>query len=93
MRLLPDGFDCVDELYADDHGEVAKLRPFALLDRGIEGVAVDMGDGEIVQLRVPEDARRSAGRAVPAKNAQTASPGSGRTVPVTVPPRSISISP
>ena len=48
---------------ADDHGDVAKLRPVALLDRGIEGVAVEMGNREIVQLAVAEDARRSAGRA------------------------------
>ena len=33
---------------ADDHGDVAKLRAVALLDRGVEGVAVEMGDGELV---------------------------------------------
>ena len=48
---------------ADDHGTVAQLRPVALFDGGIEGVAVEMGDGKIVKLPVPKDARRSAGRA------------------------------
>ena len=47
----------------DDHGTVAQLRPVALFDGGIEGVAVEMGDGKIVKLPVPKDARRSAGRA------------------------------
>ena len=44
---------------ADDHGDVAKLRPVALLDRRVEGVAVEMGDREIVQFGVAEDARPS----------------------------------
>ena len=48
---------------ADDHGAVAQLRPVALLDGGVEGVAVEMGDGEAVKLRVAQDARRPAGRA------------------------------
>ena len=47
----------------DDPGTVAQLRPVALFDGGIEGVAVEMGDGKIVKLPVPKDARRSAGRA------------------------------
>ena len=48
---------------AHDHRAVAKLRAVALLDRGVEGVAVEMGDGEIVKLGVAQEARRPAGRA------------------------------
>ena len=48
---------------ADDEGLVAKLRIVALLDGGIEGVAIHVGDGEGVQLRVEEKARPAAGRA------------------------------
>ena len=65
----------------DDHGEVAKLRPVALLDRGIEGVAVEMGDGEIVQLRVPEDARRPAGRAGPGVRGRPAAAVAAQRLP------------
>ena len=50
---------------ADDHGDVCQLGPVALLDRGVEGVAVEMGDGEIVEFRVAQDAHRPAGRACP----------------------------
>ena len=50
---------------AHDHGDVAQLGPVALLDRGVEGVAVEMGDGEVVELRMVESARRPASRAGP----------------------------
>ena len=36
---------------ADDHRAGLKLRPVALLDAGIERVAVDMGDGQVEQER------------------------------------------
>ena len=47
---------------ADDHRDIAEFRAVALLDGGIEGVAVEMGDGEIVKLGMPQDAHRSADR-------------------------------
>ena len=48
---------------ADDHRPVGEFRPVALLDSGIERVAVDMGDGQRVKLRMPEKARAAAGTA------------------------------
>ena len=47
----------------DDHRAVAEFRPVALLDGGVEGVAVEVGDGKAVKLGVAQHARRSAGRA------------------------------
>ena len=47
----------------DDHGNVAQLRAVAFLDSGVEGVAVEMGDGEAMKFLVPHDASRAAGRA------------------------------
>ena len=47
----------------DDHGNVAQLRAVAFLDSGVEGVAVEMGDGEAMKFLVPHDANRAAGRA------------------------------
>ena len=40
-----------------------RRRIVALLDRGVERVAVDVGDGERVELGVAQHARREAGRA------------------------------
>ena len=40
---------------ADDQRRANKLRSIALLHRGIEGVAVDVGDAEGVDLRVGEE--------------------------------------
>ena len=48
---------------AADHRNFAQLRPVAFLDGGVESVAVEMGEGETMKLLVPQDARRSAGRA------------------------------
>ena len=48
---------------ADDHRFVRERRIVALLDRGIEGVAVDMGDRKRVEFRMAQQARRAARRA------------------------------
>ena len=48
---------------ADDDRLVAQAGVVALLDAGIEGVAVDMGDGEVGELGMGDQAGRSAGGA------------------------------
>ena len=48
---------------ADDHRLVGKLRIVALFDRRIEGIAVDMGDGKLVQFGMAQQARAAAGAA------------------------------
>ena len=48
---------------ADDHWNIAQLRPVAFLYSGVESVAVEMGDGETMKLLVPRDVRRPTGRA------------------------------
>ncbi len=48
---------------ADDQRLVAQCRIVALLDRRIEGVAVDMGNGEARELGMAHEARRAAGGA------------------------------
>ena len=48
---------------ADDHRLGGKRRIVALLDRGVEGVAIDMGDGERAEFVVAQQARRAAGAA------------------------------
>ena len=50
---------------ADDHRLVGERRVVPLFHRGEEGIAIDMGDGEGVSLRVGEEARRAAGIAAP----------------------------
>jgi hypothetical protein len=44
----------------DDEGAGCEVRPVAFLDAGIEGVAIDMGDGEGQKLGVPDREPRSA---------------------------------
>jgi hypothetical protein len=60
------GDDAAPPGMADDHRLVADRRVVAFLDRGIEGIAVDMRDLEAVELRVGDDALRAAGRTSPA---------------------------
>src|SRR5262249_39120747 len=48
---------------ADDDRLVLQGGIVALLDTGVESVAVDMGDGEVLELAMGDDARRAAGRA------------------------------
>jgi len=48
---------------ADHHRLVDQLGAVALLDRGVEGVAVDVGDPEVVQLDMVNAPRRAAGGA------------------------------
>ncbi len=49
---------------ADDDRLVGKLRIVALLDRRIEGVAIDMGERQVDRVRLmPDEARAAAGRA------------------------------
>ncbi len=50
---------------AHDHRLVAQLRPVTLLHRGVEGVAIQVGDGQRVQLCVRDDPGRGAARAAP----------------------------
>ncbi len=45
---------------ADDHRPVGQFRPVALLDAGIERVAIDMRDGEKRELGMIDDAGRAA---------------------------------
>ncbi len=51
---------------ADDHRPVAQLRPVALLDRGVEGVAVDMGERQAIELAMAREPRAPAAVAAPA---------------------------
>jgi hypothetical protein len=44
----------------DDHGLVGKRGVVALLDGSIEGVAVEMGDGQRVELGMGNQARAAA---------------------------------
>src|SRR3546814_5272053 len=48
---------------ADDHRLVAQFRAVALLDTGVEGIAIDVGERQAVEVRVPEHAQTAAGRA------------------------------
>src|SRR5262249_54521974 len=45
---------------ADDYRAVPQRRIVTLLDAGIEGVAIEVGDREGRQFRVPDKARRAA---------------------------------
>ena len=47
---------------ADDQRLVAPLRVVTLFDRGIEGIAVEVGDGQFMQLRMAYQAHRPACR-------------------------------
>jgi hypothetical protein len=51
---------------ADDDGLVAKLGIVAFLDRGVEGVAIHVGDGEVEKLGVRRHAGAAAGGAAEA---------------------------
>src|SRR5262249_57383468 len=55
---------------ADDQRLVVERGVVALLDRGVERVAIDMRDRERIELRMMQRARRPAGRA--------ARPGAGK---------------
>ena len=46
---------------ADDHRPVGELRPVALLDAGIERIAIDMRDGQPGELGMGDEAGRAAG--------------------------------
>ncbi|MNE54965.1 hypothetical protein D3C80_1497820 [compost metagenome] len=48
---------------ADDHRPVAQFGPVALLDRGVEGVAVQVGDGQVAQFIMSDHPTRGARRA------------------------------
>src|SRR5262249_61421514 len=48
---------------AHDHRLVGKARIVALFDGGIEGVAIDVSDGERIDVRMAQQARRAAGGA------------------------------
>lgn len=45
---------------ADDHGPIGEFRSVALFDRRVEGVAIDMGNGEGIERGMAEQARRPA---------------------------------
>src|SRR5690606_10012865 len=48
---------------ADDHGPVAQFGSVALFDRGVEGVAVQVGDVQIAQFVMADHPARGARRA------------------------------
>ena len=48
---------------ADDHRQAREFRAVALLDAGEEGVAVDVGDGEVEQVGMRDDPAGAAERA------------------------------
>ena len=48
---------------ADDERLIGEAGIVALLDRGVERIAIDMGDRKRAKLRVDEQPRRPAGRA------------------------------
>src|SRR5581483_8544587 len=58
--------DAASPAAADDHRTVAQGWIVALLDRRIEGVAIDMRDGQFIVNRIGDDARRAALRTTPA---------------------------
>jgi hypothetical protein len=59
-RDIAGGGDDAPLAAADDEGLGGKLRPVAFLDAGVEGVALDMGDGEGEEFRVADREARSA---------------------------------
>ena len=65
---------------ADDDRLVLQRRIVALLDRRVEGVAVDMGEMQPVELRMPDQARAAAALAacVPRRAAASGSRGKNR---------------
>ena len=64
-RDVAGGGDDAARAAADDHRLVGQFGTVALLDRGIEGVAVDVGDRKLVQLRVAQQPGAAAGAAAP----------------------------
>ena len=52
-----------DDTAADDDGAGKKLGAVALFNAGVEGVAVDVGDGQRGEFGVADDAAVAAGRA------------------------------
>src|SRR5262245_60906587 len=50
---------------ADDHGLVAQLRRIALLDRGVESVAIDVRESEGRELRMRDVSRAATASAAP----------------------------
>jgi hypothetical protein len=50
-------------LPADDHWSVAQIGIVALLDGGIEGIAIEMGGGELMEFAMTDQPRRTAGSA------------------------------
>ena len=46
---------------ANDDRLIAQFRPVALLDGGIERIAIEVGDRKIVKFRMPDDTYRPAG--------------------------------
>src|SRR3546814_8024221 len=66
---------------ADDHRLVAQFRAVALFDTGVEGIAIDVGERQAVEVRVPENAQTAAGRAARrgcGAGCHTKSPEAGR---------------
>ncbi|MNR00887.1 hypothetical protein D3C85_1166750 [compost metagenome] len=61
-RHVTGGRDHAALAAADDHRLVAQLRPVALLDRGVEGVAVQVGDCQVGQFIMSDHPARGARR-------------------------------
>src|SRR6185437_17129361 len=52
---------------ADDQRPVEQLGMVALLDAGVEGIAIDMGERQRSEFVMGDKARRAAGAAAPAR--------------------------
>ena len=63
-RDIAAGGDYPAHTSADDHRFVAQFWPVALFHRSIEGVAIDMGDGEAKKFRMTRHAYATAPEAV-----------------------------
>ena len=48
---------------ADDHRDITQFRSVSFLDGGVEGIAVEMGDSEIMEFLVVHNPHGAAGRA------------------------------
>ena len=64
-RDVAGGGDDTTRAAAHNHRLVRKFWPVALLDRGIESIAIDMGDRKRVKFRMADQPRAAAGAAAP----------------------------
>src|SRR6185503_19165921 len=74
---------------ADDHRLVGEVRPVALLDAGVESIAVDMGEEQVVEIVMGDQPGRVAAAAAAAgiaagrqRQAVAAEPAHPRSLPI-----------